>query len=191
MNPFGREGLLVLALMTCTAADVQAFALPPAVPATSSIYRSSKLPDVTPATSTSAAATSTTRSWYTTRNSRRPAAAALMSLSSPFENVDYGDEDAARQEAQQLEEMIRGRRGIVLEAVEREWRGEMLKTVEEEGERLCDEAYEGFLTRGRGVIFVSTAVLGAGLLSVVRIALVRRAECMSSRIYAGGGNLVR
>lgn len=47
MNPFGREGLLVLALMTCTAADVQAFALPPAVPATSSIYRSSKLPDVT------------------------------------------------------------------------------------------------------------------------------------------------
>lgn len=104
--------------------------------------------------------------------------------------MDYDDEDAARQEAQQLEDMIRGRRGIVLEAVEREWRAEMLKTVEEEGERLCDEAYEGFSTRGRGAIFVSTAAPGAGFLSVHRTALVRPTKCMSSRIYARGSLFV-
>lgn len=170
----------MLALVTCTAVGVRAFVSSPAVPATPSTYRSSRLATFTPAAiaSTGATSTATTRSSYTTRDVRRPATAVLMSLSSPFENGDYDDEDTARQEAQQLEDMIRGRRGIVLEVVEREWRAEMLKTVEEEGERLCDEAYEGFSTRGRGAIFVSD-VLGAGFLRAFRIVLFRRAKCMA------------
>ena len=178
MTTFGRAGLLliVLVLVACTAVDVRAFVLAPAVPAISSTYRSSRLTTFTPVAIASTAATSTTRSSHTTRNARRPAAAVLMSLSSPFENVDYDDEDAARQEAQQLEDMIRGRRGIVLEVVEREWRAEMLKTVEEEGERLCDEAYEGFSTRGRGAIFVSV-VLGAVLKGVSHCA------CSTNEVY--------
>eukprot|EP00752_Nemacystus_decipiens_P002887 g2686.t1 len=51
--------------------------------------------------------------------------------------------------------MIRGSRGIVIEAIEREWREEMLRVFGNEGERLCLEAYEGYLDRGRGAIFVN------------------------------------
>eukprot|EP00903_Cladosiphon_okamuranus_P017429 g16053.t1 len=57
-----------------------------------------------------------------------------------------------------LEEMIRGSRGIQIEAVEREWRAEMLRVLGDEGERLCLEAYEGYLGRGRGAIFVNVDI---------------------------------
>lgn len=42
-----------------------------------------------------------------------------------------------------------------MELVEREWKEALETTIEEEGERLCAEAYEGFKTKGRGGIFVS------------------------------------
>ena len=160
MNTYGRVVLLLLALVACTATDVRAFVLSPAIPAAPSTYRSTKSSKIPPTTRNTRTATSTSRSSYTPR-ARRPAAVGLVCLSSPFDDLGYDDDEAARQEAQQLEDMIRGRRGIVLEAVEREWRAEMLKTVEDEGERLCDEAYEGFSTKGRGAIFVST-LLGTG-----------------------------
>lgn len=87
--------------------------------------------------------------------------AAVCLSSSPFEGVDHdgggGDDevDLVQREAEQLEELIRGSRGVVVEAIEREWREEMLRVLGEEGERLCSEAYEGYLDRGRGAIFVS------------------------------------
>ena len=84
-----------------------------------------------------------------------------LSSASPFEGIEHdnGDDDVdvVQREAEQLEEMIRGSRGIVVEAIEREWREEMLRVFGEEGERLCLEAYEGYLDRGRGAIFVSAA----------------------------------
>lgn len=195
MNTCGRAGFLVLALVACTATDVRAFVLSPAVPATSSTHRSPKS-SIFPLPTRSTRTTSTTSSACTPR-ARRPAATGLICRSSPFEDLGYDDDEAARQEAQQLEDMIRGRRGIVLEAVEREWRAEMLKTVEDEGERLCDEAYEGFSTRGRGAIFVSVGcwVLGAGVCFLLRLLEERsvcRREYMSvevccSSLGEGGG----
>lgn len=83
----------------------------------------------------------------------------VVRFSSPFEDVEHGDNDdevdVMQREAEQLEAMIRGSRGIVVEAIEREWREEMLRVLDEEGEMLCSLAYEGYLDRGRGVIFVS------------------------------------
>ncbi|CAM9467559.1 unnamed protein product [Ectocarpus sp. 13 AM-2016] len=83
----------------------------------------------------------------------------VVRFSSPFEDVEHGDNDdevdVMQREAEQLEAMIRGSRGIVVEAIEREWREEMLRVLGEEGERLCSLAYEGYLDRGRGVIFVN------------------------------------
>lgn len=83
----------------------------------------------------------------------------VVRFSSPFEDVEHGDNDdevdVMQREAEQLEAMIRGSRGIVVEAIEREWREEMLRVLGEEGEMLCSLAYEGYLDRGRGVIFVS------------------------------------
>lgn len=85
----------------------------------------------------------------------------VVCLSSPFEGFDHDDGeddvDVVQREAEQLEEMIRGSRGIVVEAIEREWRGEMLRVLGEEGEQLCSQAYEGYLDRGRGAIYVSRA----------------------------------
>lgn len=94
----------------------------------------------------------------------RPAAAepsyvVCLSSASPFEGVEHDnsedDVDVVQRQAEQLEEMIRGSRGIVVEAIEREWREEMLRVLSDEGERLCLESYEGYLDRGRGAIFVS------------------------------------
>lgn len=51
--------------------------------------------------------------------------------------------------------MIRRSRGVVMEAMEREWREAMELTLEKEGGRLCAEAYKGFESRGRGCVFVS------------------------------------
>lgn len=88
-----------------------------------------------------------------------------FSSSSPFdglaqeENNNEDHVDVVQREAEQLEEMIRGSRGIVVEAIEREWREEMLRVLGEEGERLCSEAYEGYLDNGRGAIFVSLLLL--------------------------------
>lgn len=85
----------------------------------------------------------------------------LSSSSSPFDGLEDDSNsnedhvDVVQREAEQLEEMIRGSRGIVVEAIEREWREEMLRVLGEEGERLCSEAYEGYLNHGRGAIFVS------------------------------------
>ncbi|CAM9201651.1 unnamed protein product [Scytosiphon promiscuus] len=83
----------------------------------------------------------------------------VVCLSSPFEGLDHDDGeddvDVVQREAEQLEEMIRGSRGIVVEAIEREWRGEMLRVLGEEGEQLCAQAYEGYLDRGRGAIYVN------------------------------------
>lgn len=87
-----------------------------------------------------------------------------LSSASPFEGIEHDnsddDVDLVQREAEQLEEMIRGSRGIVVEAIEREWREEMLRVFGDEGERLCLEAYEGYLDRGRGAIFVSFEVAG-------------------------------
>ncbi|CAM9665376.1 unnamed protein product [Hapterophycus canaliculatus] len=83
----------------------------------------------------------------------------VICLSSPFEGLDHDDGeddvDVVQREAEQLEEMIRGSRGIVVEAIEREWREEMLRVLGEEGEQLCSQAYEGYLDRGRGAIYVN------------------------------------
>lgn len=75
----------------------------------------------------------------------------------PFESTE--DNDPVRREAEELEQMIRGKRGISVEAIEREWRKELLRTMETEGTRLCAEAYEGFKMRGRGALFVSMECL--------------------------------
>ncbi|CAN0034947.1 unnamed protein product [Ectocarpus fasciculatus] len=88
-----------------------------------------------------------------------PAPPNVIRFSSPFGDVEHGDNDdevdVMQREAEQLEAMIRGSRGIVVEAIEREWREEMLRVLDEEGEMLCSLAYEGYLDRGRGVIFVN------------------------------------
>lgn len=96
----------------------------------------------------------------TTPAAGRPSHVAFLPSASPFEGVEHDsggedDVDVVQREAEQLEEMIRGSRGIVVEALEREWRDEMMRVFRDEGERLCLEAYEGFLDHGRGAIFVS------------------------------------
>lgn len=91
---------------------------------------------------------------------RSSCAAAGALLSSPFENFeDFDEDDVTKREAEQLEEMIRDRRGIIIEMVEREWKEEMSNTMQADGERLCAEAYEGFQSSGRGAIFVSESNL--------------------------------
>lgn len=74
---------------------------------------------------------------------------------SPFDASEYSEEDANRREAEELERLVHGRRGIVLEMVEREWKEALERTIEAKGERLCAEAYEGYGTKGRGCLFVS------------------------------------
>lgn len=84
-----------------------------------------------------------------------PPSSVVAYLSSPFDSSEYEKEEVAKRQSEELEEMIRGRRGVVVEMVEREWQEELMKTIESEGERLCAMAYEGFQTRGKGAIFVS------------------------------------
>ncbi|CAM9905057.1 unnamed protein product [Discosporangium mesarthrocarpum] len=72
-----------------------------------------------------------------------------------LDNIDF---DRAQREANDLDEMIRGRRGITVEAVEREWKNELSRIMEESGERVCAEAYRGYLGKGRGAINVNVDV---------------------------------
>lgn len=144
-----RTVLLVLALALCTMNGVRSF-----VPGSPTLIRrcpTNSSPDQQN-TATTGGAT--------------PAAAGpsshvvcLSSSASPFEGVDHDngedDVDLVQREAEQLEEMIRGSRGVQVEAIEREWREEMLRVLGDEGERLCLEAYAGYLDRGRGALFVS------------------------------------
>lgn len=139
MGQHGREFLLVLTLTLCAIPHGRGFV---PIPAASSAIATPKL---------------NTRYAGSVAINSRSSCTALFS--SPFENFDnYDEEDITKREAEQLEEMIRGRRGIVIEMVEREWKEEMSNTMQVDGTRLCAEAYEGFQTRGRGAIFVSNSV---------------------------------
>lgn len=139
MGQHGRSVLLVVALTLCAVPHGRAFV---PIPAASSATATLKL---------------NTQHAGSTATINRSSCAAL--LSSPFENFEnYDEEDITKREAEQLEEMIRGKRGIVLEMVEREWKEEMSNMMQVDGTRLCAEAYEGFQTRGRGAIFVSDSV---------------------------------
>lgn len=141
MGQHGPPVLLVLALTLCAIPQGRGFV---PIPAASS------------ATATPKLNTRHAESIATINNNRSSCAALL---SSPFENFDnYDEEDITKREAEQLEEMIRGRRGIVIEMVEREWKEEISNTMQVDGTRLCAEAYEGFQTRGRGAIFVSDSL---------------------------------
>lgn len=168
MGRHGRAGFLIASVVSLATSDVRAFVSLPAAPA-SSPHEKLHLRNTgahVAAPNPPHAATATTRNAATTavataahRRARTPdtTSRATVCLASPFEYVDYDDDEVTRQEAEQLEDMIRGRRGIVVEAIEREWRAEMLKTLEDEGGRLCALAYDGFQTRGRGAVFVSGA----------------------------------
>lgn len=111
-----------------------------------------------------------------------------LSSASPFEGTGHDnsedDVDVVQREAEQLEEMIRGSRGIVVEAIEREWREEMQRVFRDEGERLCSEAYEGYLDRGRGAVFVSL-VAGKGTSDCLRLSLRLRVTCFCKLDYVG------
>ncbi|CAM9177212.1 unnamed protein product [Choristocarpus tenellus] len=77
--------------------------------------------------------------------------------SSANDDLDF-DKERLQRESQDLDNIIRGRRGISLEAVEREWRAELMRMMEEDGERLCAEAYGGYLEKGLGGMFVNVDV---------------------------------
>lgn len=78
--------------------------------------------------------------------------------SSPSEYPREDEIDIVQREAEELEQMIRRSRGVVMEAIEREWREAMELTLEKQGGRLCAEAYKGFEARGRGCVFVSVFI---------------------------------
>lgn len=139
-----RAALLVSALASCTVKGVWSF-----VPASPTLARRCLTSPVQLDTATTP----------TAAGSSSYAVCLSLSASSPFEGIEHDnsedDVDVVQREAEMLEEMIRGSRGIQVEAIEREWREEMLRVLGDEGERLCFEAYEGYLDRGRGAIFVS------------------------------------
>lgn len=156
--------LLVAALVSCTVTEVWSFVQPAGVNAWESLPAAARRRGAAPAPAGG--------------GSR---AAVVCLSSSPFEGVERdgsGGEDEVdlvQREAEQLEELIRGSRGVVVEAIEREWREEMLRVLGEEGERLCSEAYEGYLDRGRGAIFVSPPVFVA-----------ETADSVGSLMFPGG-----
>lgn len=84
--------------------------------------------------------------------------------SSPFDaNSGFSEEEVAKREAEQLEQLIRGRRGIVMDVIEKEWKEALDSAMETEGLTFCAKAYEGYQTNGRGCIFVSTVLAWRGL----------------------------
>lgn len=75
--------------------------------------------------------------------------------SSSFDDAEEDERERVQREAQDLEQLIRQSRGVIMEVVEQEWKEAMDAMIEAEGERLCAEAYEGYESNGRGCIFVS------------------------------------
>ncbi|CAM9369724.1 unnamed protein product [Sphacelaria rigidula] len=77
-------------------------------------------------------------------------------MPSPFDaSSGFSEDEVAKREAEQLEQLIRGRRGIVMDVIEKEWKEALDSAMETEGLMFCSTAYEGYQTNGRGCIFVN------------------------------------